>query len=146
MQYKGKVGGQRGDPHKDKHLAANVAVNIQLVLGGEGNLGGDADDGGDDGGDGEDEASDEADEGRAQAEPARLEDQRGQEQQDAVEDGAGHEEGVHDLRADAQQRQDGDDLGGQGDAGAGQELADEDLDGVEPEEGFRRGAERDASI
>lgn len=136
MQQEGKVGQQRANPHEGKHLAANIALDVELVLGREGNLGSNANDRGDDGRDGEDDAGHGADEGRAEAEPAGFEDERRDEQQDEVEDDAGHEEGVHDLGSDAEQLEDGDDFGGEGDSGAGQELADEDLDGVEPEEGF----------
>jgi hypothetical protein len=45
------------------------------------------------------------------------------------------------LRGDAQDGEDGDDLRGQGDGGAGEELVHEDLDGVEPVEGLWGGAE-----
>lgn len=51
-----KVSGQGTNPHQGKHLDTNVGPDIELVLGREGNLGGDADDSGDDGGDGENKA------------------------------------------------------------------------------------------
>lgn len=56
MEQECQVGTEGPDPHECKHLRANVRLDVQLVLGREGNLGGDADDGGDDGCNGEDDA------------------------------------------------------------------------------------------
>lgn len=134
VEDEGEVGEQGADPHKGKHLDANDGVDVELVLGGEGNLGGEADDGGNDGGDGEEDAGEEAEGGDGEGEEAGADDERGGAQEDEVEDGAGHEEAVHDLGADAEEGQDGDDLRGEGDLGASEELADEDLDWVEPVE------------
>lgn len=146
MQQESKVRRQGGDPHESKHLGADIALDVELILRREGNLGGHADDGGDDCGHGEDDAGHAADEGGEEAEPASSEDERRGEQEDEVEDDAGHEEGVHDLGSDAEEGEDGDDFGGEGDFGAGEEFAHEDLDGIEPEEGLWGGAEGYASV
>lgn len=145
MQQEGEEGEDGADPHEGKHLDANDGANVELVLGGEGNLGGDADDGGDDGGDDEGDDGEEADDGEEEGEKAAADGERGEKDHDKVDDGAGHEAAVHDLGADAEEGEDGDDLRGEGDAGAGEELRDEDLDGVEPVELLGLGAVRDAS-
>lgn len=146
VEQEGKVCGQGSNPHKGKHFDADVGLDVELVLGREGNLGGDADDGGDDGGDGEDETREAAEQGEEQREPPRPHDQRRAQQQHEVDDGAGHEEGVHDLGSDFEQPQDGQDLGGQGNLGAGEKLADENLDWVEPVECPGRRAIRDTAF
>lgn len=146
MQQECKISRQGGDPHECKHLAADIALDVELVLRREGNLGSHADDGGDDCGHGDYDACHAADEGGEEAEPSSSEDERGGEQEDQVEDNAGHEEGVHDLGSDAEEGEDGDDFGREGDFGAGEEFAHEDFDGIEPKEGFGRRAKGYASV
>lgn len=146
MQQECKICRQGGDPHECKHLDTNIALNVELILRRESNLGSDANDGGYDCGYRKDYACYAADEGGEEAEPSSFEDKRGGEQEDKVEDDAGHEEGVHDLRSDAEEGEDGDDFGGQSDFGAGEELANEDFDGIEPKEGFWTRAESYASV
>lgn len=146
VQQECEISRQGSDPHKGKHLTANIALNVELVLRREGNLGGNTNDGGDDCGYREDDACHTADEGCEEAEPSSSEDERGGEQEDEVEDDARHEEGVHDLGSDTEEGEDGDDFGGEGDFGAGEEFAYEDFDGIEPEEGFWLGAEGYASV
>lgn len=107
-----------------------------MILRREGNLGSNTNDGGDDCGYREDYACYAADEGGEETEPPSSEDERCGEQEDEVEDNAGHEEGVHDLRSDAEEGEDGDDFGREGDFGAGEEFANKDFDRIEPKEGF----------
>lgn len=144
VEDKGQVGQDGGDPHEDEHLDANVGLDVELALGGQGDLGGHADDGCDDGGHADEDAGNGGDDGDGDGEPAGAHDERGGQHEDKVDDGAGGEEGVHDLRAELEQLQDGSNLGGQGDGGAGEQLAHEDLDGVEPIKGLGLGAKRDA--
>lgn len=146
VQQERKVGGQSPDPHKGKHLDANVGLDVQLVLRGEGDLGGHADDRGDDGGDGEDHARQPADKGDEQAEPAGAHDKGGPQEKDEVENSARHEEAIHDFGSDPQEAQNGLDLGGKGDSGTGEELTDEDFDGIEPVECFGGRAMRDTAM
>lgn len=146
MQQECEIRRQGGDPHKGKHLAANIALDVELILRREGNLGGNTDDGGDDCGHCEDDARYAADEGCEEAEPSSSEDERRDEQEDEVEDDAGHEEGVHDLGSDAEEGEDCDDFGGKGDFGAGEEFAHEDFNGIKPEEGFWGRAKGYASV
>lgn len=146
MQQEGEIRQQCRYPHEGKHLAADITLDVQLVLRRQSNLGGHANDGGYDGRYGEDNAGHGANEGGAETEPAGLEDQWCDEEKDEVEDDAGHEEGVHDLRSNAEEGEDGGDFGRQSDSGAGEEFANKDRDRIEPEEGFGRGAESYAFI
>lgn len=146
VEEEGEVGGDGGYPHEDKHADANVGLDVELVLGGGGDLEGDADGGGNNGSDGDEDGGDAAEDGEGEGEPSGADGQRGGEHEEEVEEDAGEEEAEHEALADAEESEDGEDLGGQGDLGAGQQLAHEDLDGVEPVErlGFR--AVRDAFI
>lgn len=146
MQQKCDDGEHGADPHECKHLDANLCANVELVLGGQGDPGGDANDGGDDGGDNEYNDGEQADDGEEEREQAAARGKGREEEQDGVEDGTGHETAVHDLGADAQELEDGDDLRGESNPGTGEQLANEDLDGVEPIELLWPGAKGDAFI
>lgn len=63
VEQEGHVGKDGGDPHECKHLDSNVAADIELVLGRQGDLGGDADDCRDDGGDRDKDGCDGGEEG-----------------------------------------------------------------------------------
>lgn len=140
MDDEGNVCQDGGNPHKGKHVDTNVSFDVELVLGGQGDLGGNGDDGGNDGGDCDEDGADDANEGECQREPACADDEGTRKDEDKVEHGAGHEEAIHDLGADFQQVENGGDLGRQGNLGAGKKLADEDLDWVEPVKLFWFGA------
>lgn len=65
-----------------------------------------------------------------------AEDGKGREKEgEEGEDYAEEEEDEHYVGGDLDQAQDGEDVGGEGDCGAGEELGEEDLDGVEVVEG-----------
>lgn len=144
MEEEGDDSEDGRDPHEDEHLDANLGGDVELVLRGEGDLGGDADGSGDDGGDADEQAGDECEDGEAEGEPASVESEGAQEHEDEVEDGAGGKEGVHDLGSQSEELQDGGDGSGEGDFGAGEKFADENFDRVEPVEGLGIGAMRDA--
>ena len=134
VQNKRQVRQQRANPHECKHLDANDGIDVELVLRRQGNLGRDAEHSGDDGGNGEQDAGYQGKEGDEGGEETGADDEGRGAHEDKVENGAGHEEAVHDLRADAEEGEDGGYLRGEGDLGAGEELADENVDGVEPAE------------
>lgn len=146
MEDEGQVGEDGGYPHEDEHLDADVGTDVELVLGGEGNLGGEADRGRDDGGDGDEDGGDGANEREGEAEPAGAQDQGRGQHEDKVDDGGGREEDVHDAGAQLEEVEDGGHLGRESDTGAREELPDEHLDWVEPVEGLWLGAIRDASV
>ena len=146
VKNKGDEGADGRDPDKDHHLDADLGLDVELVLGREGELGREADGGGDDSGDADEDGGDEGDDGDGQGEPPGADDERGGEHEAEVYDGAGREEGVHDAGADSEELQDGVDLGGQGDGGAGEQLRHQHLYRVEPVEGLGFRAKRDAPV
>ena len=137
MQEEGDITQDSGNPHETKHPDTNIGTDVQLVLRCEGNFRRDADYGGNDGGNADDDGGNSGEDAQRQAPPPRAKSEGSSEEEDGVEDGASHEEAVHDLRANLQHAEDSDDLGRESDFGAGEEFADEDFYGVEPVECFR---------
>ncbi|QSZ31784.1 hypothetical protein DSL72_001353 [Monilinia vaccinii-corymbosi] len=132
------------DPHKRKHLMANRGADIQAGLRRDDVAEDDEHDGGDDGGRRGQQGGDEGPDGVGARDPARVDGAEGEEDVDEVHDGPGDEEAEHDPAGDADQAEDLVDLGGERDGGAGEELVEQDLDGVEPVESRGLGAEGDA--
>ncbi|EAQ92387.1 hypothetical protein CHGG_00622 [Chaetomium globosum CBS 148.51] len=134
----------RGQPHEDKHADADLGVDVELLLGLGGVLEGDADDGADGAGGQDEHHLEEGGDGQRQTPPARGHGQRREEDHQEGEHGGGEEEAEHDLGGEAQDVEDGDDLRGEGDGGAGEQFVHENLDRVEPVQGGGLGAEGDA--
>lgn len=103
MEQKGDIGKDGSDPHKDKHLDANLGANVELILGCEGHLGRNANDGSNNGGNSQDNARQPSDKANNKGPPASYDDERCSDQQHHVEDTASHKEGVHYLLADAEE-------------------------------------------
>jgi hypothetical protein len=110
VQNKGDVSQHGPNPHECKHLDANNGIDIKLVLRSQGNLGSDAESSGNGGGNGEQDGGYQGKEGDKGGKETGADDEGRGAQEDEVENGAGHEEGVHDLRADAEKGEDGVDL------------------------------------
>lgn len=115
MEEEGNDGKDGGDPHEGKHADTVLDANVKLVLGGHGDLEGNADDGGNDGSHGKKQSRDEAENGQSETVPGVEEDEGSEEKEDEVEDGAGEEEAEHDARANPKQPQDVDHLCREGD-------------------------------
>ena len=130
-----------GDPHEDKHVRADLSVDVEVRLRFGRVLESVADDSADDrGGQGQDHGG-EREEGEREGPPPRLdgEDWR-DEDEDKVQHAGGQEKAKHDLRGNAQDREDGNNSGGDRDGGAREKLVHNDFDWVEPVECFGLGA------
>ena len=122
MENESDHGANGSNPHKHHHLDPNFGLDVELVLCREGKLGGKTNGRGNDGGHANEDGGDEGDNGDGEGEPSCADDEGGREHEAEVDDGAGCEEGIHDAGADAEERQNGVDFGGEGDGGAGKEL------------------------
>lgn len=132
------------DPHKSQHLGAQLRANIQARLtrhhipeDGKHN-------GRDDSRGRRQQGGHESVKRQGQRPPARVPGQHDDEHGHEIHDQAGEEEGEHEMRRDLDEVQDVVDLRGQDDGGAGEELREQDLHGVEPVQGLRRRASGDA--
>lgn len=143
---KGDNGGGRGDPHKGEHASAEVGAEVELGLGREGVPGDDAHSGAEDAGDGDEDGVEKGEDGEGQRPPARAHGDGRHEEHDEGEADAREEEAEHDLLGEAQDGEDRRHLLRQRDDGAGEELARQHLDRVEPPEGLWLEALGDAFI
>ena len=141
MHREAPHGEARGNPHEDEHVRADIGVDVEVRLRFGGIFEGVADDSADDGaGQGQNHGS-EREDGEREGPPARLDGEDGRNKdEDEVEHAGGQEEAEHDLRGNAQDREDGDNGSGNRDSCTREKLVHNDLDRVEPVERFGVGA------
>jgi hypothetical protein len=134
------------DPHKSQHLGPQLRANIQTRLtshhipeDGKHNGSNDSRGGGQ-------QRGHKGKKRQRERPPTRVPGQDNDEDSHEIHDRSGDEEGEHEIRRDPDEVQDIVDLGRQDDSGAGQELREQDLHGIEPVERLRRRAIGDALV
>ena len=88
------------DPHESEHLRSDVALNVELLDGGDGVLHDDEEHGRDDGRNGGEEGGQEGQDGDEQGQPARVDREQDHGDHDEGEAGAGEEEAEHPVGDD----------------------------------------------
>nr|POF16534.1 hypothetical protein CFP56_24052 [Quercus suber] len=137
----GEDGGPGGDPHVDEHLDAEGGADVERGDAGDGVLHDDEHDGGEDGGDGGEEGGEEGEDAEGEVGPAGVDGEGQEEDEQEAETGAarlGERVSREEWTLPGEGKREG------RTRGAGEQLALDDGDGIEPVEGLRVGAVGDA--
>lgn len=133
MNQPAQDGCSGSNPHEDKHLDAYLSLDVDRISGA---LDGAPEDQehcrGNDGGDGGGEGRQKSQDGQREGCPARVDGQRGQEGGGKGEAGGSQEKSKHPMGSFADEGEGVGDVGRQGDGCTSEELAEENLDRIEP--------------